>query len=174
MKKAIILIILSFLAISFSFGSDITYEVIADTPLCSYNSGKRVIGALSKGEKVYCRGEVRINAYHEYEILVSTEEGKEGFVEAGKILLESSHILPEHIISKWWIYDFYQDILAKTNRETLFKHETFWRDDYEALVEYDPGYWGIPWWRAFSPTCFDIQNNLLIFTKVLAHDKIEK
>jgi hypothetical protein len=157
-KKLVCFAILLCVVFAFVFGEDIIYEVTRETPLVTYR-GRGEIRTLAKGEKLYNRGKWELRPDGKTNIRIVTEQGEDGSVNIDDILLVGSQVLPERIISKEWIYSFYQDILVERDREALFRHETFWRDSYPELAAPIPYFLGTYWWEHFYPTYFDIYNN---------------
>jgi hypothetical protein len=173
-KKLVCFALLLCAVFLFVFGEDIVCEVTAETPLLSDSFGTNYARRiLEKGEKVYFLGDVEPQGNSVFRILVLTGQNEKGWVDADDVLLSESDALPEYIISKMWIYSFYQDILVERNREVLFKYETFWRDDYKKALQRElPTSWDTYWWEHFYPTYFYLHNNLVYINNLFWDDHI--
>jgi hypothetical protein len=171
MKKVVCVVVLLSVVFISVYSEDIIYIVTRETPLFNFNNGS-VIRILAKGEELRYGDYETHKGFQQYEIRVITGQEEKGMVNLNDILSEGSQILPESVTSKQWIYSFYQDILFEQDREALFKHETFWRDDYEKTMEREPAFWDTYWWENFYPTYFDIRNNIISIGELFWDDLI--
>jgi len=143
---------------------EITYVVTQDSHL--EHPGQRHVrtATVRKGETVSFRNEMgrgRIYPFPRFEpsIRVRTEQGHEGFIDARHILLRGDMPLPSAITERYWIYSFYQRFAFEGEKEALFYHEPFWRDDYDDIHSGIPTELIAPWWIYVNPTTFFIRDN---------------
>ncbi|MDR0403750.1 MAG: hypothetical protein LBH35_09205, partial [Treponema sp.] len=172
MKKVVCFIIVFCVIFSLIYGEEIVYEVTRETPLINY-WGKNVMRTLIKGEELYYGENEEYQGFQQYAIRITTKTGETGMVNPNDILSVGSQTFPERIISKQWIYSFYQNILSEQDREALFKYETFWRDEYEKALQRElPTSWNTYWWEHFHPTYFGIVNNMVHIGELFWDDLI--
>jgi hypothetical protein len=164
-----------------AYCEDIAYTVTQDLRLRRNDSGRTAGGVtVTEGEIVFFQG--RINSDITSDgfvdiILVRTEHGREGWIDASHISLQGSLPLPDSIASKRWIYSYYQHIILEQKKEILFIYEPFWRDEY---YDYDENeiYYIIfgeypPWQNYFFPTNFVMENNLVKIRDIYISDFID-
>jgi len=166
--KKIIFNILIFISINL-YCEDITYIVTNDSFL-SYPDMQGRIASVKKGDILYFSGRIRSNL-DIYEILVNNNDGQEGFINSGHILLINSLKLPYSITDRLWIPCYYQQFLLGYPKETLFDFEPLWRDDYYEHT-YGWGYSQDPWWWSAGMTHFIIKNNIIIIADLYVNDFI--
>ena len=175
MKKGTFLaLVLLALCTGGAYSDEIEYVVTQDTYLDSDNAWEAAL-PISAGETVYFEGGMDIFHNRDYGSLfalnfsVRTEQGRTGWINAGHVSLKNTLPLPGYITEKRWIYSFYQQFLLGYPRETLFDHEPFWRDDFtEFAWRTDLDLAINPWYRAVSPTTFDIRDNLILMENIYA------
>jgi hypothetical protein len=170
MKHGILFLLILFMLRIIAYCDDIIYETTQDTII---EQGLFQRTNVSKGDTVFFQGKTDFNfTINEYMILVRTERGQEGLVNVNHVLLQDTQPLSDSIITKHWIYSYYQDVIYDPKKETLFKYEPFWRDDYDDYVKGDYHMSDISWWHFFYPTHFDIRNNLMYIRDIFVGDYI--
>jgi hypothetical protein len=129
MKRKIILALLISMLHTIAYCDTITYVVTQDTVAERTPSRKN----LSKGDIVFFWGKAGLSTMTntEFAILIRTEGGSEWYINANHVLLQDNEPLPDMIVTRRWIYSFYQNIIFENQREALYKYEPFWRDEYE-------------------------------------------
>ena len=161
MKKSFLVFILIALY-STAYCDDIVYIVIQNTDIQLGSSLLRTT-TVREGEMVFFQGRIRGNPDNGnnrgYEIFVRTEREEEGWINPGHILLQDNQPLSNLVTSKNWIYSYYQEIILEQKRETVFKHEPFWRDQYRDYVGNDNHSYDTHWWEFFYPKNLNLQNN---------------
>ncbi|MDR0321600.1 MAG: SH3 domain-containing protein [Treponema sp.] len=159
--------------------NEIVYMVIQESRLDDPETG-RGIAIISEGEQVFYQGRIKVSTRNirsgvngTNEILVRTEQGQEGWIEANHILLKDNQPLSSSVAARRWIFSYYQDIIFERQGVALYKYEPFWLDDYNEAVKYT-AIGGLPWWGFFNnPTEFYIRNNLVMIKAILLSDYID-
>ena len=165
MKRYLLILLIIFI-INNAYCDEISYVVTQDSIL-ERNS---VRTSVSEGDIVFFQGRTTGDRTRGYRILVKTDQGREGWIDVNNILLKDTQPLHDSITAKYWIFSYYQDILIENNKEALFKHEPFWRDDYEDHAKRADGPHQRLWWRMFKPTYFALKNNLTTIATILYSD----
>jgi hypothetical protein len=174
MKQVFLFALIMPMLCSAIFCDEIVYVVTQDSVLDRISGG--VAARVSEGERVFSQGKIRgnigVGINPVFEILVKTEQGQEGWIQANHILLENNQPLFDSVSAKRWIFSYYQDIIFERRRDSLYKYEPFWRDDYDDTVK---GTWieGDPWWWRFYPTDFYIRDNFIDIDNILCLDNID-
>ena len=118
--------------------------------------------AVKKGDSVFFQGQIGTRT-HGFEILVRTEYGQEGWIDARHILPRGFLPLPSSITERLWVPSHYQQFLIGYPKEALFEHEQDWRDHYHRIWDSLDG----PWWEFAGGDRFVIRDNLIhVFTYV--------
>jgi len=179
-KQGFLFVLILFAFYGNAYCEDIAYVVTQDLSLWRNDSGKTAGGAtVTKDETVFFQGRITRETTRDgyrFLILVRTEQGREGWIDARHISLPNSLSLPDSVIVKHWIYSFYQHILLEQEKETLFLYEPFWQgeyyDDENMMTENDIFGKYTPWWKNVYPTSFYIQNNFLEISEIFISDYI--
>ncbi|MDR0321601.1 MAG: hypothetical protein LBI28_08865, partial [Treponema sp.] len=159
------------------FCDEIVYVVTQDSELDRSSGG--IAARVSVGEQVFFQGSIRSShrnigagTNRAHEVLVKTEQGQEGWIQANNILLQDNQPLSVSFAARRWIFSYYQDIIFEQRREPLYKYEPFWQEQYDDTVK-DTWLSGDPWWWHYSVlTDFYIRNNLIEISYILDCDYI--
>jgi hypothetical protein len=162
-----------------AYCDDIVYIVTQNTGIKQGHSTRQT-RAVREGEKVFFQGNIRavsgtlgLGVRREFEMFIRTERGEEGWIDARHILLQNNQLLSDSTTAKTWIYSYYQEIILEQKRETVFKHEPFWRDQYRDYVRHDFHMSNTPWWVFFHPVCFYFRNNLTSIIPIFVGDYMD-
>ncbi len=160
MKKLLPFIILLFPVYCFAieytvFRNTSLYDDYSDT-FYRNSAGNRIlidgtIEDISAGETVFPASKPDIShSKDSRRMYVTTKDGVDGWINSEDIFLSNNEPLPEYITNTDWIYSFYQDIILKGYRESLFKYEPFWKNEWgQGIEQYEyPG----DWWKIFYIT----------------------
>ena len=182
MKRLILFIIILVAIYSNILCDDITYIVTQDSHLDHPVRMYTPVATLSENEIVYYSGKmggphdgnVITFPQHEPTILVKTNQGIEGFIDARHILLQNNSALPESITDVYWIYSFYQQVISRSEKDLLFNFEPFWLNEYRNyhIKENIPEELMLPWWKVIYPTTFIIRNTYISIRNIYSGDFI--
>jgi hypothetical protein len=169
MRNIILFACILFVSYAAVYCEDITYVVTQNSDL---EIGFYFKIDVTEGDIVFYQGKTAGNAVDGYKIFVRTKQGSEGWIDANHVLLQDNQPLPDSVTDKYWIYSFYQDIIFEQKRETLYKYEPFWLNEYDDYIERDPWRADFPWWTYFSTTRLNIRNNLAYIWGILLDDAL--
>jgi len=165
-KYLFVLILFAFFGNAYC--EDIAYVVTQNSSLLHLQRRISKVADVKKGDTVFFQGRIRtepvsmnFGRWREFEVLVRNERGTEGWINSDHILLQNNQPLSDSITRKRWMHSHYQDIILEQKRETVFKHEPFWRDEYNDYARDAGDMKTSPWWAYFQPTQFYLRNNVV-------------